>query len=480
MGAPRLAVTVALGIAAAATFTPWAAAAPRLTSTCAEDDQTPTPPGYAGWERSSVVAWQALEDRGGIVPDIEEDRSHAPPAWWRYPSPLRSSELLAAEARNPKGLYEAVAPADLQAGDVVVRVRGAGACGKMAFVAGRSDDQQWVTIEDGEKEAQATRTGNPTFFLEGKSLRPEVSRLPDPGEERHHARARARAGTRSHPPRADDCRAAAAGRSQGRAAVDDKVNDLVDEAGSLAADPAFEIERRALLGRALALAAALDWPGATAAAAAVLEDAIHRTPNARRYRDRARQPLPAGGRERQGPQPGRGGQGDTRSAAAPALRPRAGAAGDRKDERRAGRAQALPGRRARGRAGPQAGRQRRAYPGPRRAARAPRRSDRRAVEADRDARARHPAQHGLRLQHRVARHLARRRHPVGARDRHPGAAGDGARGARGRRGRARHGDAAGAAARRRGGGRAGQEGGAHPVPRGEAEDAAAADSRQPP
>ena len=179
MGAPRLAVKVALAIATATvvatTFSPSAAAAPRLTSTCAEDDQTPTPPGYAGWERSSVVVWKALEDRGGIVPDIEEDRSHAPPAWWRYPSPLRSAELLAAEARNPKGLYEAVAPADLQKGDVVVRVRGAGACGKMALVAGHSDNQQWVTIEDGEKEAQATRTGNPTFFLEGKSLRPEAA-----------------------------------------------------------------------------------------------------------------------------------------------------------------------------------------------------------------------------------------------------------------------------------------------------------------
>ena len=65
----------------------------------------PTPPDYAGWERSSVLAWEAVENQGGIVPDIEEDRSHAPPAWWRYPSPLRSAELLAWEAKDPKGLY---------------------------------------------------------------------------------------------------------------------------------------------------------------------------------------------------------------------------------------------------------------------------------------------------------------------------------------------------------------------------------------
>src|SRR6185503_4032988 len=104
-------------------------AAKRPQSTCAADDPIPTPPGYVGWERSSVVAWEAVEMRGGIVPDIEEDRSHAPPAWWRYPSPMRSAELLADEAKKPKGLYTAVAPGDLQTGDLLVRTRGAGVCG---------------------------------------------------------------------------------------------------------------------------------------------------------------------------------------------------------------------------------------------------------------------------------------------------------------------------------------------------------------
>ena len=60
----------------------------------------PTPPGYKGWERSSVAAWEAVEAQGGIVPDIEEDRAHFPPAWLRYPSPLRSADLL---ARIPLG-----------------------------------------------------------------------------------------------------------------------------------------------------------------------------------------------------------------------------------------------------------------------------------------------------------------------------------------------------------------------------------------
>jgi hypothetical protein len=273
-----LAVVLAIGIAPAAT----AVAAPRTTSACVADDQVPTPPGYVGWERSQVVVWRALEDRGGIVPDIEEDRNHAPPAWWRYPSPVRSAELLAAEARDPKGLYEAVASGDLKVGDVVVRARGAGACGKMALVAGRGDDEKWVTIQEGEGQGQtqeqATKTGDATFFLDGKALRPEAAAYRirvKKDSTLGHVRELERDLTHlertiaERPPLVVP---------KGRDAVDDKVHDLVDEAGSLAADPAFDVERRALTGRALALAAGLDWPGAAASAAAVLDDSIHRTP----------------------------------------------------------------------------------------------------------------------------------------------------------------------------------------------------------
>jgi hypothetical protein len=275
LGAAALVAGLAVTIAPPATAGP---APTRLTSACAEDDQVPTPPGYAGWERSSMVVWQALEDRGGIVPDIEEDRSHAPPAWWRYPSPVRSATLLASEARDPKGLYEAVAPGDLKAGDALVRAQGAGACGQMALIAGISDDQKWVTIEAGDSEAQATRTGSAVFFVDGKALRPEVAAY----------RIRVKKDTTLGHVRELDRDLTHLERTiaerpplivpKGRDAVDDKVHDLVDEAGSLAADPAFDVERRALTGRALALAAALDWPGAAPAAAAVLDDSIHRTP----------------------------------------------------------------------------------------------------------------------------------------------------------------------------------------------------------
>jgi len=56
------------------------------------------------------------------------------------------------------------------------------------------------------------------------------------------------------------------------------VHDLLDEAWSLAADKQFELDRRELAGRALALGAALDWPGASTLAAAVLDDVIRRDP----------------------------------------------------------------------------------------------------------------------------------------------------------------------------------------------------------
>ena len=145
----------------------------------------PTPPGYKGWERSSVAAWEAVEAQGGIVPDIEEDRAHFPPAWLRYPSPLRSAELLADEARKPKGLYTKVAANDLQPGDVVVRVTGAGACGKMAVVAGQIGRPVGRAGHRGRRGAAAParrRWARPlpgqasaAVFFDGAKLRPEAT-----------------------------------------------------------------------------------------------------------------------------------------------------------------------------------------------------------------------------------------------------------------------------------------------------------------
>src|SRR4029077_6277699 len=106
------AAAIAVLVLAAVPASPAAAA--RRSTTCAEDDPVPTPPGYVGWERSSVVAWEAVEQQGGIVPHTEEARRPFPPAWLRYPSPMRSAELLADEARKPKGgLYTKVDPKDV-------------------------------------------------------------------------------------------------------------------------------------------------------------------------------------------------------------------------------------------------------------------------------------------------------------------------------------------------------------------------------
>jgi len=282
----RAAAIAVLLMAAAPAVT---AAPQRRSTTCVEDDQVPTPPGYNGWERSSVVAWEAVEAQGGIVPDIEEDRTHFPPAWLRYPSPLRSADLLADEARKPKGLFTKVEPGDVQAGDVVVRIKGAGACGKMAVVAGRSDDA-WVVLDTTSKDAPppplpppgAPVTAPPSLpstapvFFDGSRVRPEtaVYRL---SVKQDSSLGHVRSLTRDlehlertigeRPPLVTPDR---------RGAVDDLVHKLIDEAWSLMLDKPFEDEGRALTGRALALAAALDWPGAAEQAAAVLDDVLKR------------------------------------------------------------------------------------------------------------------------------------------------------------------------------------------------------------
>jgi hypothetical protein len=225
-----------------------------------------------------MVAWKAVEQYGGIVPDIEEDRSQAPPAWWRYPSPLRSADLLAAEARDPKGLYTRVEPGDLKPGDLLVRAAGAGACGKMALIAGILHDQ-WMTLEAEESgEGTTTRPANPIFFVDDKTLRPEAAAYRvrvKKDDTLGHARELDR--DLAHLERTVAERPPLVAKN-GRGVVDDKVHELLDEAWSLIADPAYDLERRVLAGRALALAAALDWSGAAESAAAVLDDALRRAP----------------------------------------------------------------------------------------------------------------------------------------------------------------------------------------------------------
>jgi hypothetical protein len=243
---------------------------------CVEDDPIPTPAGWAGWERSPEVTWSEIEANGGIVPDINEDPAHAPPAWWRYPSPLRSAAILEAESKNPRGLYEAVPAGDLKKGDLLVRTRGAGPCGKMTMIAGALDDG-WVTVEAGEGDTPATRPNDPVFF-DGKALRPEVAayriRVKKDSSLGHVRELERDLG---HLERTISERPPLVAK-KGAGVVDDKVHDLVDEAWSLGADPAFVEERLVLTGRALALAAALDWPAAAEEAAAVLDGVLRKTP----------------------------------------------------------------------------------------------------------------------------------------------------------------------------------------------------------
>jgi hypothetical protein len=227
-------------------------------------------------DEAAEPAWKAIEAHGGIVPEIEDDGTQSPPAWWHYPSPKRAAELLAAESRDPKGLYARVAPGDLAPGDILLRVAGAGACGRMAVLGGKLEER-WM-LQDAREADGATRTADDDFFVDGKALRPEVAayRINVKGDSSvGHVRELGRdlgmleRTIAERPPLV---------AKDGRAAVDARVHDLLDESWSLEVDPAMGLEHRVLAGRALALAAALDWPGAAESAAAVLDDARKRAP----------------------------------------------------------------------------------------------------------------------------------------------------------------------------------------------------------
>ena len=299
----------------------------------------PTPPGYVGWERSSVVAWEAVEQQGGIVPDIEEDRAHFPPAWLRYPSPMRSAELLADEARKPKAACtrRSIRRTSRWATSSCA-ITGAGACGKMAIVAGHSDDG-WVVLDTESKDApppsapSATTTGKPgplptlpstaSVFFDGQRVRPETS-VYRVAVKKDSSLGHVRELTRDldHLERTIAERPPLVTPSR-RGAVDDLVHKLIDEAWSLMLDKPFEEDGRALTGRALALAAALDWPGAAEQAAAVLDDVIKRKPSRADAPVARASLLLLDGRARQGGLAGRGGDGQPGRLAARSLRDRA-------------------------------------------------------------------------------------------------------------------------------------------------------------
>jgi len=252
-------------------------------STCVQDDPVLTPRGWHGWDRSAVIAWEAVERAGGIVPDIEEDRTQAPPRWWRYPSALRSATLLESEAKDPKrGLYEQVASAGLAKGDVLVRTVGAGVCGKMAVVGARVEGQ-WTTIEADPEDGQgaASRPANPLFFApDGRTLRPEVRayRIRVRKDETiGHVRELERDLDHLEPSIGDRPLFLAPG-DEGREVVSQKVHDLIDEAWSLVADESYDLYRRELVGRAWVLGAYLGWPAAPVVAAAVLDDVLAKAP----------------------------------------------------------------------------------------------------------------------------------------------------------------------------------------------------------
>jgi hypothetical protein len=256
---------------------------PGATSTCVQDDPVMTPRGWRGWDRAAVVAWETIEKAGGVVPEIEEDRTQAPPRWWRYPSALRSATLLEAEAKNEHtGLYGGVAPDSLAKGDILVRTVGAGTCGKMAVIGGKVDGQ-WTTIEVDPEDGDtpSSQPSNPLFFAaDGKTLLPQarayrirVKKDDTIGHVRELAR------DLDHLDRTiGDRPLFLAPGDEGREVVAQKVHDLIDEAWSLRADTSYELDRRELMGRGWVLAAYLGWPGARVVARAILDDVLAKAP----------------------------------------------------------------------------------------------------------------------------------------------------------------------------------------------------------
>ena len=245
----------------------------------------PTPRRWEGWDRSSVIAWEAIEQGGGVVPEIDEDRTQSPPAWWRYPSALRSERLLDAETKNETtGLYRAVDPKDLAKGDVLVRTRGpgAGVCGKMAVVGAKAADQ-WTTIEvDAEGRGPSSRPASPLFFApDGLTVLPQtrIFRARVKKEDTiGHLRELRR--DLEHIERTIGDLPLLLAKGEGaQDAVSEKVHDLVDEAWSLVAEDAYDVDRREAAARAYVLGHALGWPGAAESATALLNDVLKRAPS---------------------------------------------------------------------------------------------------------------------------------------------------------------------------------------------------------
>lgn len=253
-------------------------------STCVQDDPVMTPRGWRGWDRAAVVAWEAVEQAGGIVPEIEEDRTQAPPRWWRYPSALRSATLLEAEANDAgRGLYVRVAPDGLEKGDILVRVVGAGTCGKIAVLGGKVEGK-WTTIEvDPEDGAtSSSQPSDPLFFgVDGRTPVPQARAFRirvKKDDTIGHIRELER--DLDHLDRTiGDRPLFLAPGDEGREVVAQKVHDLIDEAWSLRADESYDLERRELMGRAWVLGAYLEWPGARVFARAILDDVLAKAPS---------------------------------------------------------------------------------------------------------------------------------------------------------------------------------------------------------
>jgi hypothetical protein len=229
-----------------------------------------------------------------VVPDIEEDRTQSPPAWWRTPSPVASALLLDAESKSPRwGLYRAVTAAELAKGDVLIRPHAeavGSACGKMAVLAALQQNSgnsggsggKWGTLEIDELgRGEALRVGSPLFFAaDGKTPLPGVRlyRIRVKKEDTIGHLRELRRDLRHLERTVGDAPAMLAVGEGAEDVVTEKIHDLIDEAWSLVAEEAYDLDRRVLAARGYALGAALGWPAALEAGLALVEDVLARAP----------------------------------------------------------------------------------------------------------------------------------------------------------------------------------------------------------
>jgi len=136
------------------------APAARASSTCIATIRCDTQRTTSG----GTLGARGLGSRGAVRrhrPEIEEDPATRP-GLVALPEPHAFGRDPRRRGQGPRRPVPRRRAADIKQGDILVRARGAGSCGKMAILGGQVNGQ-WMTLEAGQDDS-AMFTGNPLFF----------------------------------------------------------------------------------------------------------------------------------------------------------------------------------------------------------------------------------------------------------------------------------------------------------------------------